>query len=138
MTTNPLSPVVRDEASAEFFDGTARGVLLLRRCLACAHVRGPEIPMCTDCLSEAFEWTSAAGTGQVESWVVVHARPSLDGTTPEPRIIATVELAEGPWMTSALMDVDTGQVSGAMPVVVAFETPEGSEAIPVFRPAPDR
>jgi uncharacterized OB-fold protein len=138
MTPNPLSPVVRDEASAEFFDGTARGVLLLRRCLACAHVRAPEVPMCTECLSEAFEWTPAAGTGHLESWVVLHAKPPLDGTMPDPRIIATVELAEGPWITSALMGVDPDRVTGGMTVVVAFETPEGSEAIPVFRPASNR
>ncbi len=138
MTANPLSPVVRDEASAEFFDGTARGVLLLRRCLACAHVRAPEIPMCTGCLSEAFEWTSAAGTGQLVSWVVLHAKPSLDGTASEPRIVATVELSEGPWIASALMGVEADRLTGGMPVVVAFERPDDSEAIPVFRPAPDR
>ncbi len=138
MTTSPLSPVVRDEASGDFFDGTARGVLLLRRCLVCTRVRAPEIPMCTECLSEAFEWTSAAGTGQLESWVVLHAKPLPDGTTPEPRIIATVELTEGPWITSALMGVDPDSVVGGMTVVVAFKRPEGSEAIPVFRPGPDR
>lgn len=134
MTTNPLSPVVRDEASAEFFDGTARGVLLLRQCLDCGHLRTPEIPMCTDCLSESFEWSAAAGSGHLVSWVVLHAKPSIDGNTLAPRIVATVELAEGPWMTSALMGVDEKQITGRMPVVVAFERPEGSEAIPVFRP----
>ncbi len=94
--------------------------------------------MCTDCLSEGFEWTPAAGTGRLQSWVVLHAKPSPDGTTPEPRIIATVELAEGPWIASALMGVDVDRVTGGMTVVVAFERPDDSEAIPVFRPAPDR
>ena len=94
--------------------------------------------MCTDCLSETFEWTPAALTGHLVSWVVLHAKPSLDGTAPEPQIIATVELPEGPWITSALMDIDSNRLTGGMAVVVAFERPEGSEAIPVFRPAPDR
>ena len=94
--------------------------------------------MCTDCLSEAFERTPAAGTGHIESWVVLHPKPSLDGTAPTPRIVATVELAEGPWITSALIGVDADSVVGGMTVVVAFERPEGSEAIPVFRAAPAR
>lgn len=94
--------------------------------------------MCTACLSEAFEWTPAAGTGQIVSWVVLHAKPSLEGTVPEPRIIATVELAEGPWIASALMGVEADRLTGGMPVVVAFEHPDDSEAIPVFRPAPER
>ena len=138
MTTNPLSPVMRDEASAEYFDATARGELLLRRCHACGHVRGPEVPMCTDCLSEDFEWFVSSGTGHVESWVVLHSRAGADGVVPDPRIIATVELTEGPWMSSALLGIDPAAVTGTMPVVVAFERPEDSEAIPVFRPASAR
>ena len=94
--------------------------------------------MCTACLSEAFEWTPAAGTGPIVSWVVLHAKPSLEGPVPEPRIIATVELAEGPWIASALMGVEADRLTGGMPVVVAFEHPDDSEAIPVFRPAPER
>lgn len=94
--------------------------------------------MCTDCLSEAFDWTPAAGTGQLVSWVVLHAKPTLDGATPEPRIVATVELKEGPWIASALMGVEADRLTGGMPVVVAFERPDDSEAIPVFRSAPDR
>lgn len=80
----------------------------------------------------------AAGTGHLESWVVLHPKPSLDGVTADPRIVATVELVEGPWITSALIGVDADGVVGGMAVVVAFERPKGSEAIPVFRAAPDR
>ena len=135
MSSNPLAPVLRDEASATFFDATAEGRLLLRRCTACQHIRGPEVPMCTECLAEDFEWLDAAGTGHVESWIVMHSRAGTDGIVPDPRVIATVELAEGPWMVGALRGVDIHAVAGAMPVRVAFERPEGSEAIPVFRPA---
>jgi len=136
MTSAPLPPVQRDEASAEFFDAAADGRLLLRRCTACGHVRSPEVPMCTDCISEASEWLDAAGTGHVESWVVIHTKPGADGSGPEPRVVVTVELAEGPWMVSALMGVPADAVTGGMPVVVGFERPEGGEAMPVFRPAP--
>jgi uncharacterized OB-fold protein len=91
--------------------------------------------MCTQCLSEDFSWFASAGTGHVESWVVMHTRAGADGVAPDPRIVATVELTEGPWIVSALVDVDPSEVRGAMPVTVGFERPEGSEAIPVFRPA---
>jgi uncharacterized protein len=128
-----LTPVARDEASAHFFDATAQGRFLLRRCDDCSHVRAPEVPMCTECLSESFAWFDARGSGHIESWVVLHSRAGADGVAPEPRIVVTVELTEGPWIVSALLDVDAGEIVHRMPVRVAFERPEESEAIPVFR-----
>lgn len=135
MTSAPLPPVQRDEASADFFDAAAQGRLLLRRCTDCGHVRSPEVPMCTECISEASEWLDAAGTGHVESWVVIHSKPGADGVVPEPRVVVTVELTEGPWMVSALTGLPADAVTGGMPVVVAFERPDDSEAIPVFHRA---
>jgi uncharacterized protein len=130
-----LTPVARDEASAFFFDATAQGRYLLRRCGDCHHVRAPEVPMCTNCLSETFEWFDATGTGQIESWVVLHSRPGLDGVTPDPRIVVTVELTEGPWIVSALLGVEIEHIAHRMPVRIDFERPQDSESIPVFRPA---
>lgn len=89
--------------------------------------------MCTECLSESFEWFDSTGTGHIESWVVLHMRAGSDGVVALPRIVATVELAEGPWMISTLCDVSPEEVTCRMPVVVDFERPDGSEAIPVFR-----
>ena len=74
-----LTPVARDDASAHFFDAAAQGRFLLRRCGDCSHERAPEVPMCTECLSETFEWFDAAGTGHIESWVVLHSRAGADG-----------------------------------------------------------
>lgn len=130
----PLAPVHRDDASAQFFDATSQRRLLLRRCTNCDHVRGPEVPMCTECLSESFDWFDAKGTGHIESWVVLHGRAGDDGVLPTPRTVATVELAEGPWMISTLFDINSDEIGYRLPVVVDFEQPDGSEAIPVFRP----
>ena len=135
MSTTSLPPIQRDEASAEFFDAAAEGRLVVRRCDDCGHVRAPEVPMCTQCLSESFGWIDTAGTGHVESWVVLHSRAGADGVAPAPRVVATVELTEGPWMVAALHGIEPGGVRVAMAVRVAFERPEGSEPIPVFVPA---
>lgn len=135
---DPILPVVRDEATAEFFDGTASEKFLLRVCADCAHVRGPELPMCTLCQCEAWSTVEAAGPGRVVSWIVVHQRAAADGSVAAPRIIATVELDEGPWVVSALVGMDPGFVVGNLLVELAYSTGESDEAgetVPVFRPA---
>lgn len=134
MTASQISPVVRDDASAVFYDATAEGRLLLRRCNVCRHPRGPEVPMCTECLSEDFSWFESVGTGHLESWVVLHSRAGADGVVPDPRVVATVELDEGPWMASALIGIESDAITPEMPVRVSFLRPEGSEAVPVFTP----
>jgi uncharacterized protein len=128
-----LPPVVRDHASEAFFDGTARGVLVLRRCDSCGAVRGPEVVLCGSCSESAFTWFDATGTGHVESWIVLHPRTPDAGE--QPRVVVTVELTEGPWFVSALVGCDPAAIHHGMPVVVAFERPIDSESIPIFHPA---
>lgn len=134
MSDPTFPPVLRDDLSAPFFDGTAIGELRLRRCLDCGHVRAPEHATCTECISESDEWFAAAGTGTIVSWVVLHGRADVDGVLPEPRIVATVELDEGPWTVNALLGIAPEAVAFGARVHVDFVRPDGSEALPVFRP----
>ncbi|MFG1688692.1 Zn-ribbon domain-containing OB-fold protein [Nonomuraea sp. NPDC049269] len=125
----PVGTVHRDAATAEFFDGTARGELLIRRCEECRGPAAPQARTCPHCGSPALSWAPAAGTGQVVSWSVVHAKGA------PPTVVAIVELDEEPWIQVQINGVAPEEVHGGMRVRVAFERPEGGEAIPVFRPA---
>jgi len=129
----PVLTIRRDETTAEFFAATSRGELPIRRCHDCGHDNPPQDGACGACHSSALDWTPAAGHGTVVSWSVIHGRAR--DNEPAPRtVVAIVELAEGPWLHAQLIDVDPGEVSAGLPVTVAFERPEGGEAIPVFRP----
>ncbi|MFC4008525.1 Zn-ribbon domain-containing OB-fold protein [Nonomuraea purpurea] len=121
----PVGIVHRDAATAEFFDGAARGELLIRRCGACGGHSAPQARTCPHCASPELSWTASAGTGVVVSWSVVH------GKSGPPFAVAIVELDEEPWIQAQI----TGEVYGGMRVRVAFEHPEGGEAVPVFHPA---
>ncbi|MFG2965236.1 Zn-ribbon domain-containing OB-fold protein [Streptomyces sp. NPDC048288] len=126
-----LPAVRRDPATDLFFDATARGHLLLRRCTACGAHAAPPSDSCPRCRNATADWEPAAGTATVVSWTVVHGR-----TPGAERTAALVELTEGPWMYAALRGLRPGERPWAgMPVAVAFERPEGGEAIPVFHPA---
>jgi uncharacterized OB-fold protein len=127
----PVGVIARDEQSATFFDGTQRGELLIRSCAACGHLNAPPAEACAKCNDVELSWVAASGRAQVVTFVVIHGR----GAPPPRTVVAIVELAEGPWLHSQLVDVDPDAVSVGDPLVVRFEQPDGGEAIPVFRPA---
>jgi uncharacterized OB-fold protein len=122
-----VADVIRDDDSAEFFDGTARGELMIKRCDTCGHHLRPDSIACSICHGDALSWTDACGRGSVVSWIVVHGSESE--TT-----VGLVELDEGPWLHARLVGVDTKTLSVGDAVEVDFE-PAGAEAVPVFRPA---
>lgn len=120
--------VARDAATAAFFDGTARGELLLRTC-ADGHWSEPDVGCCTTCSTPELSWSAASGTGRVVSWSVVHGRPRADGTASR-RVVAVVELDEGPWWWTAYEG--DGDPVQDLPVRVAFRPADGpdTEAVP--------
>jgi uncharacterized protein len=128
-----LGLVARDDATAEFLDGAARGEFMIQRCSACGRHSGPQAGQCHACGSTDLALVAAAGNASLVSWTVAHGRPGPDGTRPT-TVLAIAELAEGPWWWSQIIDVgDPGQLSAGRPLRIAFEQPDGSEPIPVFR-----
>jgi uncharacterized OB-fold protein len=122
-----LGAVRRDGNTAAFLDATARGEFLLRRCLQCHHIGGPQEAQCPACGSIDTEWVPAAGGAQVVSWSVVHARNAA------PTITVIAEFDEGPWWWSQLIDAEPVDVTTGRRLRVAFEEADGGEFLPVFR-----
>jgi uncharacterized OB-fold protein len=130
--THP-GPVARNEATNQFFDGTARGEFLLKRCSA-GHYSRPQAVQCRECGLAPLEDVPAAGVVRLVSWVVVPGRAGGGERPPELTIPAIVEFDEGPWWWSMLVGADPADLRQGMRLTMEFERPEGSEAIPVFRP----
>jgi uncharacterized protein len=70
--TGFILPGLEDPAARPFWDGTARGELLIQTCGACGVKRMPPRPMCPACRSIDVAWTKASGRGRVWSFVVPH------------------------------------------------------------------
>ena len=120
--------VQRDEATAAFFDGTARGEFLLVTDIRTGEVLAPQFDTAAD--PERYVRVPAAGTGTVVSWSVVHQREA-DGSAS--RItVGIVELDEGPWWWTSITGVDPGDDLLGRRVQVAFEKAGDGEAIPYF------
>src|ERR1700761_5949064 len=124
----PRFEVRRDGATAEFFDGTARGEFLLVKDTRSGEVLAPQFDTTVD--PERYVRTPAAGTGTVVSWAVVHQREADGSAARIP--VAIVELDEGPgWWTSVAGADPDADLLGRR-VRVAFETIGDGEAIPYF------
>jgi uncharacterized OB-fold protein len=130
----PVGVIHRDPESAAFFDGTARGELLLRRCTTCGHLSEPATATCPACTELDLGWTPASRRGSVVSWTVVHGR-GPEGPTRTP--VALVELDEGSWLEMQMIDIAPDAITAGLRVRIEFEQPDGGEALPVAAPAGD-
>jgi len=127
-----LAPVVRDDFSAPFFDGTADGRLLLRYSPSSGEWSEPSARFCSVTQAADLEWRASSGRGELVSWTIKPGRTKDDVTTPDV-VIGIVELEEGPWLSLWLPEVEQSRLSVGAQVVVDFVQPEGSEHLPVAR-----
>lgn len=121
--------------SQPFWDGCARGELLLQRCDACGAFRHPPSPICPNCLSDAAGWVRASGRGSVYTFTVVRQALARGFDEKLPYVVAVIELDEGVKFLANLVDADPETVTIGMPVEVTFEAFDGAAQLPQFRPA---
>jgi uncharacterized OB-fold protein len=128
-----LRPVpVPDEASAPFFEGAARGELMLQRCGSCGAFMWPVKPRCVECFSDAVEWTPASGRAELYSFVVVHQRyPGFE----EPYIVATVVTPEGVRFDTSIVDADAAELKIGIALEAVFEPVSEEVVVPKFKVA---
>ncbi|QXC46868.1 Zn-ribbon domain-containing OB-fold protein [Rhodococcus qingshengii] len=130
----PVLPLQRDVASAEFFDGTARRELLLRRCVPSGHWSPPASLRCVTCGATTLFWARSSGHGRIISWAVVHRRPTPEDPTSKRIPVAIVEMDEGPWLRGQIVTTraEPSELAMGLRVEVAFDRADGGEAVPVF------
>jgi len=141
MTTTDQPPLPRPEPdismeAVPFWEGAARGELLIPRCDSCGEHFWYPRAICPWCHSTAVGWTQSSGLGTVYTFTVVRRGLNhyKDAT---PYVVAYVEVPEGIRMLTNVVGcpVDDGAIG--MPVRVGLETTEGGAHLPRFRPASD-
>lgn len=128
-------PLPTEEAEP-FFEALRAGRLAIQHCKSCGVLAHPPGAMCRACGGIDFDWQTMSGQGEVYSYVVTHqaVHPALNGYTP----MATVEvaLAEGPHLTTNLVDVPPDEIEIGMAVEVVFEDVGDGVVLPLFRRLP--
>jgi hypothetical protein len=125
--TDYNKPLPRPSAvSQPFWEAAKKHELKLQRCKSCgAYIYYPRTLCPKDLLSD-LEWVTVSGKGTVYSYTIAEAptHPAFAGDVPY--VIAIVELAEGPRMTTNIVGCQPSEVKVGMPVKVYFDdvTPE--------------
>jgi uncharacterized OB-fold protein len=130
-----VTPVTRDSASAEFFEGTRNGLFLLRRRGTGEYLDPRTVPAPSD--KADLEYAPATGGARVVSWATVHGR-NHDTGEPIRTVVGIVELDEGPWWWCQLTEVDPdADLTGVRVQVEFVSSGPGAEheVIPIFRRA---
>ncbi len=111
-----------------FFDGSASGKLMVRRCTSCKKVHWYPRALCPFCFGECA-WEEASGKAKIYSFSV------MERASP-PYAIAYVTLAEGPTALTNIVDCDFASLKIGQDVKVTFARTEGEgPSLPFFTPA---
>lgn len=102
------------------------GVLRLQRCGACGADQHPPEDVCGGCQSQDLGFRDCAGTGRVESAVVVHhaVHPALKERVPYAVVVVSLDDAPGCNAIGNVVDALPGEIEIGQAVTAVFETVE--------------
>lgn len=132
------------EASPEtqgYWDGVARGELMLKRCLGCGRHLHPRRMACPDCYGAGVEWARSSGRATVYSFSSVYRAPSDELRPSVPYCVGIVHLAEGVHLFTRLIPASAGTGVGTddapepeigAAATLDFRTLENGQRLPVF------
>ena len=122
-------------ASMPFWEAAKRHELYIQRCGSCgAHIFYPR-EVCPECLSSDLQWLKVSGKGTVYSYTIAQAPTHPAFVEDVPYVIAIVELAEGPHLTTNITGCQPDEVRVGMPVVATFDDVTPEMTLVKFRPA---
>ncbi|MEE8371172.1 MAG: OB-fold domain-containing protein [Sphingomonadales bacterium] len=121
--------------TAPYWEACRKHQLLIQRCLGCGEHQFYPRSICGHCLSGKIEWVVASGRGEVVSYTVMNRPVSKAYDDEDSRVLAIIQLAEGPRMMSNLVQCEPGELAIGLEVEVIFEDWSDEISIPKFRPA---
>ncbi|MFE2728426.1 Zn-ribbon domain-containing OB-fold protein [Kitasatospora sp. NPDC059327] len=116
-----------------FWDAAKQERLAIQRCMHCERYYFYPRPYCPSCTSTQVEWRTVSGRGRLLSYVI-DCNPFPPADPAVPKIIALVELDEGPRMLTNIVGSPPEPQALLLdaPVTVEFED-RGDHTLPVFR-----
>ncbi|MFV8817940.1 Zn-ribbon domain-containing OB-fold protein [Haliea sp. E17] len=137
LAQHPLMEAIRryggDPADVPFWEGCREGRFLLHRCNLCQQHYWPA-SRCVEHGDADMQWVEASGRGTLYTYTVMHRAYTPDTRDKVPFVIAVVQLEEGPFYHSNILDCACDAVSIGMPLDVVLQPHDSGLTIPQFRP----
>lgn len=113
-----------DAESQPFYEATAQGRFLLRRCRDCGQAHWYPRSLCPFCMGETV-WVEASGRGEIYSYSVMRKAG-------DPYVLAYVTLAEGPTMLTNIIGSAPEALAIGLPVRLDLQA-AGGQKVPLFQ-----
>ncbi len=120
------------DISMPYWEGCRVGELRFQRCGECGCAQFNPGYRCGRCHGTDLAWQASSGFGALYSWTVVW-RPQTPAFE-VPYAPAVVELDEGYWMLSAIVDCEPEDLTENMALEVMFHAVTPDVVLPYFRP----
>ena len=134
MTARKLVPtdVIPDDLDEPFWEACRSHQFLLHRCGTCGRHYWPA-SCCVEHGSEAMAWVESSGRGEVHTYTVFY-QPYIPAWANDlPYNVAVVQLAEGPFFHTNIVDIAPDALRVGLPVEVVFDDVSDTATIPRFR-----
>jgi len=120
-----LLPDLEDEDAGPFWQGTARGELLVQACSGCGRRRMPPRPMCPTCRSLEHSWHALSGRGTIWSFVIAHPPllPAYQALAPYNVITVTLDEDPGLRLVGNLVARPDGPINEVDPATIRIGAP---------------
>ncbi len=122
-------------ASLPFWEAAKRHELQIQSCSNCGAPIFYPREVCPECLSADLQWIKVSGKGAVYSYTIAQAPTHPAFADDVPYVIAIVELAEGPHLTTNITGCKPEEVRVGMPVAATFDDVTPEMTLVKFRPA---
>jgi len=124
-----------DEESKPFWDAAKQHQFVLHHCKNCGTYYYPA-SYCRKCATLAhMEWAPASGKGTLYTYIIMHQvyQPGFKGEVPYN--VSIVELEEGPFILTNIINCKNEDLKIGMPVQVVFDDATEEVSLPKFKPA---
>ena len=135
MTENTSKSLPRiTEDAAPYWEGLRNNELCYQTCTKCGASIFPPRYICPYCLSSELEWQKSIGRGKIYSFSTLYRAPYEALKDKLPYTVAIIELDEGFFMFSEVVECSPSQIEIDMPVEVVFHKVNEEVTLPKFRP----
>jgi hypothetical protein len=123
-----------DPETKPYWEALRQHKLLYQRCSDCGTKFAPYQAICPACWSDEVRDCEACGLGRIYTFSIVHRAPMPAFRADLPYAVAIVELAEGVYITTNIVDCPADEIRIGMDVEVTFDAVTPQITLPKFRP----